>query len=182
MRSVADLASRERIAPDDARTFVQTLADALATWEAAADPNDEPHARVSPSCGDAGENGAGMLRASSSSEDALLWTPPSQARGAPWNAAANRYALGLVLYRAIAGVHPAHAERRVRLDASWSPPPFPEDVAQTLPLGVQSTVLALLDPDESARPSSAAAIRACVSDKWANALLNKSPTKAAPVR
>ncbi|HTN86220.1 MAG TPA: hypothetical protein VL242_21115, partial [Sorangium sp.] len=35
-----------------------------------------------------------------------LWTPPAQADGALWDSAANRYALGLVLYRLLAGEHP----------------------------------------------------------------------------
>ena len=34
------------------------------------------------------------------------WVPPEQAGGAPWDAAANRYVLGLVAYRLIAGEHP----------------------------------------------------------------------------
>ena len=84
------------------------------------------------------------------------WTPPEPAVGQRWTAASNRYALGLILYRTLAGVHPfAGRGRRLELadGAQRGAPPMPEAVARTFPPGLQSMVLALLDPDPSARPN-----------------------------
>lgn len=84
------------------------------------------------------------------------WTPPEPAAGHRWTAASNRYALGLMLYRTLAGVHPfAGRGRRLELadGAQRGAPPMPESVARTLPPGLQSLVLALLAPDPAARPS-----------------------------
>ncbi|WP_438021342.1 hypothetical protein WMF18_20690 [Sorangium sp. So ce315] len=90
-----------------------------------------------------------------------LWTPPAQADGALWDSAANRYALGLVLYRLLAGEHPfAGAGLRHALGeaARSEPPPFVERVAASLPAGLQGYVLRLLHPDAARRPSRAEAI------------------------
>ena len=89
-----------------------------------------------------------------------LWTPPEQQDGAPWDAAANRYVLGLVLYRLIAGEHPfAGAGLRHAMEAARrAPPPFKESVATALPAGLQSLTLRMLDPDAGQRPASARAI------------------------
>ncbi len=88
------------------------------------------------------------------------WTPPEQAAGAVWDNAANRYVLGLVAYRLIAGAHPAAGGGlRDALDAQiGAPPPFADAVARALRPGIQSLVLAMLDPDPAKRPSSAEAI------------------------
>lgn len=88
------------------------------------------------------------------------WTPPEQASGATWDNAANRYVLGLVAYRLIAGAHPASGVGlRDALSAqAFAPPPFEEAIARTLRPGVQSLVLAMLDPDPKKRPESADAI------------------------
>ncbi|HZF48671.1 MAG TPA: hypothetical protein VE093_08485 [Polyangiaceae bacterium] len=91
------------------------------------------------------------------------WTPPEQADGAVWDSAANRYALGLLLYRLIAGEHPfGGAGLRHALDeaARREAPPFVESVAAELPSGLQSLVLRLLDPDRGRRPSRAESIAA----------------------
>lgn len=91
------------------------------------------------------------------------WTPPEQADGAVWDSGANRYALGLLLYRLIAGEHPfGGAGLRHALDEASrrEAPPFVESVAAALPSGLQSLVLRLLDPDKSRRPSRAEAIAA----------------------
>ena len=89
------------------------------------------------------------------------WTAPAQARGAAWDNAANRYVLGLMLYRALAGRHPFR-DKGLRLELAEQEgrgaPPLPDDVARTLPPGLQSYCLRLLDPDPRARPSSAAQI------------------------
>ncbi|WP_437594613.1 serine/threonine protein kinase [Sorangium sp. So ce1000] len=90
-----------------------------------------------------------------SSEIPPLWTPPAQADGAIWDSAANRYALGLVLYRLLAGEHPfAGAGLRHALGeaARGEPPPFVEGVATSLPAGLQGHVLRLLHPDAAQRP------------------------------
>ncbi|WP_437581803.1 serine/threonine protein kinase [Sorangium sp. So ce887] len=96
-----------------------------------------------------------------SSEIPPLWTPPAQADGAVWDSAANRYALGLVLYRLLAGEHPfAGAGLRHALGeaARREPPPFVESVATSLPAGLQGHVLRLLHPDPAQRPPRAEAI------------------------
>lgn len=85
------------------------------------------------------------------------WTPPEQASGAPWDNAANRYVLGLVAYRLVAGAHPFSGvglRDAMRAQAS-APPPFDDDVARGLRPGMQSLVLAMLDPDPGKRPRSA---------------------------
>jgi hypothetical protein len=93
-----------------------------------------------------------------------LWIPPEQAAGAPWDAAANRYALGLILYRLLAGEHPfAGAGLRHALEeaARGDAPPFREEVAAELPLGLQSFCLRLIrggSRGAAERPSSAAEV------------------------
>lgn len=91
------------------------------------------------------------------------WTPPEQADGAVWDSAANRYALGLLLYRLIAGEHPfGGAGLRHALDEASrrEAPPFVESIAAALPSGLQSLVLRLLDPDRARRPKGAESIAA----------------------
>ncbi|WP_437961532.1 hypothetical protein WME76_19065 [Sorangium sp. So ce119] len=114
--------------------------------------------------GQAGRGAASEPRAEgarASSAIPPLWTPPAQADGALWDSAANRYALGLVLYRLLAGEHPfAGAGLRHALGeaAHREPPPFVEGVAASLPAGLQGHVLRLLHPDPARRPSRADAI------------------------
>lgn len=108
------------------------------------------------------------------------WTPPEQASGASWDNAANRYVLGLVAYRLIAGAHPASGVGlRDALSAQVSaPPPFEDDVARKLRPGIQSLVLAMLDPDPRRRPESADAIvRRCE-----ELLRGEAPAAPAPPR
>jgi len=90
-----------------------------------------------------------------------LWTPPAQADGAPWDGAANRYALGLLLYRMIGGDHPfSGAGLRHAIEAAQrEAPPFEDTVARGLPSGLQSTILRMLDPDVIRRPGSAASMQ-----------------------
>ena len=88
------------------------------------------------------------------------WTPPEQSAGAPWDAAANRYVLGLVAYRAVTGAHPFEGRgmRESLAGQAIGAPPFePEVLARTRP-GVQALILSLLAPDPNARPRDAAAI------------------------
>lgn len=86
------------------------------------------------------------------------WTPPEQAEGADWDNSANRYVLGLVVYRMLAGEHPfAGAGVRHALDEMRrGVAPLPDDVARALAPGVQALLLAMLDPSLPRRPRSAA--------------------------
>ncbi len=89
------------------------------------------------------------------------WIAPEQAEGAPWDHAANRYVLGLVLYKLLAGSHPFSGKglRHAFSDQlQRGAPPLPDAIAHALPPGLQSFVLRCLDPDPRARPDSAAAI------------------------
>ncbi|MFO0551619.1 MAG: hypothetical protein U0271_24750 [Polyangiaceae bacterium] len=92
---------------------------------------------------------------------APAWCPPAQADGAPFDAAANRYVLGLTLYKLLAGAHPfSGAGLRRALDAAKTAgaPPFADEVASKLPPGLQSLVLRTLSPNAAERPASAEAI------------------------
>jgi hypothetical protein len=87
-----------------------------------------------------------------------LWCPPKQAEGAAWDATANRYVLGLVIYKMLSGSHPfsgAGLRRALEAAASQEAPPLPDGVASTLPPGLQSLVLRMLHPKEEERPGSA---------------------------
>ncbi|MEZ4226857.1 MAG: hypothetical protein R3B13_38305 [Polyangiaceae bacterium] len=111
--------------------------------------------------------GAGEPSASlASSRASPRWTPPEQAEGEPWNNAANRYVLGLALYRALAGEDP-FGGRGLRLSlearADRPPPPFRSEIARSLPPGLQSLVLRCLDPDPRQRPGSAQEIASALS-------------------
>lgn len=92
-----------------------------------------------------------------SSGPSTRWTPPEQVDGAPWDNAANRYVLGLVAYRLIAGAHPFSGIglRDAMRAQSSAPPPFDDAIARALVPGMQSFVLAMLDPDPAKRPTSA---------------------------
>lgn len=86
------------------------------------------------------------------------FTPPEQIDGAPWDAAARRYVLGLVAYRLLSGALPFAGEglrRDVEERATRGVPPFPDEIAETLKPGVQSLVLRILSPKPSERPRSA---------------------------
>ena len=90
-----------------------------------------------------------------------LWTPPAQADGAPWDSAANRYAVGLVLYRLLSGEHPfagAGLRHALREASHREAAPFAPGVASALPSGLQSLALRLLDPHATQRPATAEAI------------------------
>jgi hypothetical protein len=105
----------------------------------------------------------GATGASRNATVAPLWTPPAQLDGAPWDAAANLWCLGMFLYRAIAGEHPfaGGGLRHALAEASHrEAPPFADAIAQTLPAGLQSLVLKLLDADPARRPASAKQVHA----------------------
>jgi hypothetical protein len=120
--------------------------------------------------------GAGHAASASSSGPSARWTPPEQAAGAPWDNAANRWVLGLVAYRLIAGAHPfSGAGLRDALGAERIPP-FADDVAHALRPGIQSFVLAMLEPDVAKRPRSAQAIV----DRCEELIRGDAPAPAAP--
>ena len=98
--------------------------------------------------------------ASGSSAPSARWTPPEQGGGAPWDNGANRYVLGLVAYRLLAGAHPFSGIglRDAMIAATSPPPPFDDEIARTLKPGIQSFVLGMLDPDRARRPPNAEAI------------------------
>jgi len=90
-----------------------------------------------------------------------VWCPPAQADGAPFDAAANRYVLGLLLYKMLTGSHPfAGAGLRRALDAAAraEAPPFKAELAEGLPPGLQSLTLRLIHPDPTRRPADANAV------------------------
>ncbi len=106
------------------------------------------------------------------------WCPPEQVGGEAWNNAANRYVLGLVLYRMLSGEHP-FAAKGLRLgleEQQRGAPPLPDATARELPPGLQSLCLKLLDPDPAARPSSAVAI----ADELASFADQAAPAQAPP--
>ncbi len=93
-------------------------------------------------------------------EPSPRWSPPEQVAGAAWNNAANRYVLGLILYRLLSGEHPFLAKGlRLGLEEQRrGAPPLPDAIAAELPPGLQSLCLGLLDPVPERRPGSAAEI------------------------
>jgi hypothetical protein len=172
-RTLDGLAKGERIEGLTALAKVRDLARALAACEKAAifpgpmRPADVAlssagrteawlvaDAYVRALVGDAPATGA------ASSGPSPRWTPPEQASGAPWDNAANRYVLGLVAYRLVAGAHPFSGvglREAMRAQAS-PPPPFDDETARTLRPGLQSLVLAMLDPEPAKRPRTALSI------------------------
>ncbi len=103
-------------------------------------------------------------------EASPYWMAPEQAAGEAWDAAANRYVFGLLLYRILSGEHPVRG-RGLRLGlaqlAERGPTPFSEQCARALPLGLQGFVLSLLAPERAQRPASARAMVARLSE-WAH--------------
>lgn len=106
----------------------------------------------------AGEPG---IRMDAGSSALSRWVAPDQAAGAPWDAAANRYVLGLITYRLLAGQHPFAGQglrRRLESQSGQGAPPLPDAVARTLPPGLQALTLRILAPTPADRPRSAAAL------------------------
>ena len=102
--------------------------------------------------------GEAGVRMDAGSSALSRWVAPEQAAGAPWDAAGNRYVLGLLLYRMLAGQHPFTGQglrRRLDAQAVAGAPPMPDEVARTLPPGVQSLVLRVLAAAPVERPRSA---------------------------
>lgn len=129
-------------------------------------------------CGAASGDGTGTPELS-------RWVPPQQAEGAVWDAAANRYVVGLLLYRALSGHHPFSGQglrRGLEEQARRGAPPLPDEVARQLPPGVQSLCLSLLEADPSARPPSAqhVAERLAAIDKPETSTVVSTASRPAP--
>lgn len=111
------------------------------------------------------------------------WSPPRQAAGEPWDNAANRYVVGLMLYRALAGRHP-FGDKGMRLEfeeqARRGAPPMPESVAAGLIPGLHSYVLRMLDPDARNRPSSASELAQRLGEFAAGPRATPKPTANRP--
>ena len=90
------------------------------------------------------------------------WLAPEQADGRPADSASNRYVLGLMLYRLLAGEHPFSRGGGLRRElddrAQRGAPPMPGPIASALPPGLHGYCLRLLDPDAARRPATAAEI------------------------
>ncbi|NUP10968.1 MAG: hypothetical protein HOW73_33395 [Polyangiaceae bacterium] len=91
-----------------------------------------------------------------------MWCPPAQVDGAPFDHAANRYVLGLMLYKMLTGSHPFGGGGGLRqaLDAARTSDaaPFKAEVAEGLPPGLQALTLRLLHSDVSKRPETAESV------------------------
>jgi hypothetical protein len=85
------------------------------------------------------------------------WMAPEHAAGRTPDFASNRYVLGLFMYRLLADEHPFDGlGLRLALEqAQRGAPPMREAIAMSLPPGLQSFCLQLLEPDPAARPASA---------------------------
>ena len=107
------------------------------------------------------------------------WLPPEQA-GRPADSASNRYAIGLVLYRLLAGEHP-FAGRGLRrgLDdqAQRGAPPMPDAITSAMPPGLHGFCLRMLDPDPAQRPASSADI----AGQLRGLLSERAPSRPAPL-
>lgn len=173
VRAVSDFDKRERIDPARALSLVARLASALAVAEEEAIAigrvrlsnigfDRSGHAHISIDSVVATFVGAPEFAHSIGDSSSSIWIPPEQANGAPWTAAANRYVVGLIVYRLLSGAHPfAGAGVRHAMDAgstAASPPPFDKRTAAELLPGLQSLILRMIARAEVDRPPSARAI------------------------
>ncbi len=174
-RTAETLARGERLPWRDAFVLVLDVARALAACERAAlfpgalRPSEvvlgQSHAWLS-----ADRLVAAMVGGSGETRTATApspkWTPPEQSSGAPWDNAANRYVLGLVAYRLIAGSHPFAGAglRNALAEQVREAPPFDDAISRDLLPGVQSLVLKMLRADASARFEDAESLAGRISD------------------
>jgi hypothetical protein len=194
-RTVDGLARGERLPWRRALEIVRDAARALAACERMAlfpgplQPREvtlEPRVCVLASALVRALVGDAAGASASSTAPSPKWTPPEQTAGAAWDNAANRYALGLVAYRLVAGAHPfggaglRHAlSEQVRAAA-----PFDDAIARELRPGVQSFVLQMIDPDARVRPPDAEAVARRVEellDERRPAAASPAPARAADV-
>lgn len=90
------------------------------------------------------------------------WLTPNAAAGEPDDASSNRWLLGLLLYRLLAGRGPfAGLGLRSAIDRlGQGVSPLPEAIARELPPGLQGLILRILAPDPTQRPRDADQIAA----------------------
>jgi hypothetical protein len=128
-------------------------------------------------------HGDGALRGSETRPGDLLWAPPEAIDDGRWDSAANRYALGVMLYEMLAGAHPfggaglRHALAEAR---SHEAAPFAEEVARELPPGLQSLVLRMIAIEPAERPRSAQEIVERLADPGRASPRRARPSSAAP--
>ncbi|HTE55829.1 MAG TPA: protein kinase [Kofleriaceae bacterium] len=108
---------------------------------------------------------AGSDRALDVEDAASAGTPaymaPEQAAGLPSNGAADWYAVGVMLYQALAGVLPScHRPAAAGLPETWSRAPSPPSRHAAVPEDLDRLCLALLQRDPAARPDAAAILAA----------------------
>jgi serine/threonine-protein kinase len=88
----------------------------------------------------------------------LQYMSPEQIDAKTIDARSDLYALGLILYEAIAGSPPfqsASPRELLNMQCTALPPPFGDDVRDTIPRGVEELVFALLEKAPGDRPGSA---------------------------
>jgi eukaryotic-like serine/threonine-protein kinase len=92
------------------------------------------------------------------------WLTPAAVAGQPDDAASNRWLLGLLLYRLLAGHGPfaGLGLRSAIARLGQGAPPLPDAAARGLPPGLQGLVLRILAGDPEQRPADAAAIAAAL--------------------
>ena len=113
----------------------------------------------------------------------LQYMSPEQIDAGEIGPRADLYALGLVLYEMLAGRAPFESvspRELLNQQCTAAPPPLPEDVRATLPKGVETVLLELLQKRPEDRPQSAEAVLAAF-EPFATAGVPLSRTKAATV-
>ncbi len=104
--------------------------------------------------------GAGDTAESPAGTTPLEWMAPECVDDATWYNSSNRYALGVLLYRLLAGEHPflGRGLRQALSSAREPAVPFEDEIARALPLGLQGFCLRLIAPEAAQRPARAAEI------------------------
>jgi hypothetical protein len=85
--------------------------------------------------------------------------PPEALEGAPLDQRSDLYSLGALAYWMLTGRHAYAAQHVHELPSAWkTPPPPPSALAEGIPSELDALVLALLNADSLARPTSAAEV------------------------